>query len=1096
MKLTRRIAAVGLALAMVVSSVPASDVRAQVSYDPINEEKGYHGIYIDTDSVPQDDNIELTTDSGQQLIRARTNVCFQLDCNVDSSWEVKADTPAEVTAGDVTISDNGFVAIKPNAKAGYYTITAMPQNVETVRNSTIRLYVRGTEDPAKVEKVLLNKELMDSEQMEVSEDRMTLTVDGTVTKEPLYVTVEPDYLYEVVEEGAISFENRNDQVYDLTSTGNRLLTTKQKSTGVSFRCIVGNTVDENQDFTLVVKEQDFTKKLVCEEKIEPGSNNTYDISMDRIVHYDINTNAASSLPHHNIKTLQWTLSQNEKALTPETASVVINGITYRDYKVFGSDGDEKVCVAHIYLSDSVAAIDRNASVIVKTETFTSQQLAKDYKVDVLELAGNGTTDDDNAVNIATARFRISTTQSSAFSDIRLDFDKAGLVEDVDYAVKKETFGGKERNVYYFEADGSNLDLSEATFVDVDGVASFEQAREKAFSGDDVSYTVQYIFEDFEAFGSPAANERYNNSGLLAAEFGSQSNLRDNTTLTKQGIGYKKLTVKCTSGTADPKTAEYIIRFVSSASTLSEDGLTVSQNSSRYYNLNKETVHIRQGEAVVPEISDKQVTILDPYMDYEFSVDDVANRIIAKNGDYRINGLNPGKVRVTAVGTVNKTYQDSFYLYVNKDYYVEEFEILFTDAQQAGQVQNSNEVLGKWDKIPVNVRSTAVNGGIPLVTWSLNCDESYATIDAKTGDLTTKRTTSNGKPITITATSVVDESKKTTFDFTIVKVSATSIKTLEEDVAGGTSVVTPNGDNTGVCKVGDSFKLYASSFEPKNATDLDGQIQWSTNDDSVATVDEEGVVTAVGTGTTQISAVYTYGGTQRPAVDYTIKVEKAGNAVTEVVAGNIELNYVGDSKNIGASVLPENATDKTLSYKSSDEKIVTVDEKGQVTAINAGTATVTITAGNGVKKEITVTVKGESKVPVTSSNPQQSNAPAASAAPSGSPVPSVSPSASPAPYGGGDTVAVKAPKVKSVKNVKGKKVRVTIGKSAGAEGYQVAYSTKASFAGQKTVTTKKLTVVLKKLKKKKYYIRVRAYKTVDGTKVYSKYSGKKSVKVKK
>lgn len=978
MRLAKRAMAVALSAAMLVSGLYVGNTAsAQVTYDPINEEKGYHGIYIDTDSVPNDDNIQVTEDKGQTLIKSKTNVCFQLDCNVDSSWEVTPDDPASVVAGDVAISSKGRVSIKPKAKAGYYTITAKPQNVTTVRNSSIRLEVLGTQDPAKVDKVLLNKELMDSDQITVSDDKKSLTVDGTVTNEPLYVTVEPDYLYEVVEEGAIAFENRNEQVYDLPSA-NRL-TTKQKtsgSDGVALRCTIGTEIDSSEDFRLIVKDQDFTKKLVCEEKITAGSNNTYDISMDREVHYDVITNAASSLPHQAIKTMQWTLSQNEEPLQPEAEAVSIDGITYQDYKIMGSDGDDKICVAHIYLSNSVAAIDRGASVIVKTETFTAAQLAKNYKVNVLALSGAGTMQDDNSVNIETTRFRFSTTMNSNFSDIRLDFEQAGLIEDLDYSVKKETFNDKERNVYYFEADQQNLDLTQATFVDVEGVASFEEARNKAFTGTDVSYTVQYILENFEAFGSPSANERYNNTDLVASELGNQSQLTDNTKLTKKGIGYKKLTVKCTSGAADAKTAEYIIRFVSPAKTLYEDGLTISQNSSRYYNLAEETVHIRQGEAVVPEINDKEVTLLDPYMDYEFSVAGVANCFISsKNDDYRINGLKAGKVRVTAVGTVNKGYQDSFDLYVNKDCYDGDFEVLFTDAQRAGQVRNDNEVLGKWDKIPVNVRSTSVNGGIPLVTWSVNCDSSYASIDEETGVLTTRRTTSNGQPITITATSVVDPSKTFEFDFTIVKVSATSIKTLEEDVTeGSTAVVTPNGDNTGICKAGDRFKLYASSYEPKNATDLDGQIQWSTNDESVATVNADGEVTAVGKGTTQISAVYTYEGTQKPAVDYTIQVEDAAVAVKEIVASNVELNYVGDSKNIGASVMPANATDKTLSYKSSNEKIVTVDEKGQVTAINAGTSIVTITAANGVKKEITVTVKGASKDPIASANPNTPGGP--------------------------------------------------------------------------------------------------------------------------
>ncbi len=67
------------------------------------------------------------------------------------------------------------------------------------------------------------------------------------------------------------------------------------------------------------------------------------------------------------------------------------------------------------------------------------------------------------------------------------------------------------------------------------------------------------------------------------------------------------------------------------------------------------------------------------------------------------------------------------------------------------------------------------------------------------------------------------------------------------------------------------------------------------------------------------------------------------------------------------------------------------------------------------------------------------------------------------------------------------------------GYQVQYALKSSFKGSKTKTVKKAeasSVSVKKLKaKKKYYVRIRAYKTVDGKKIYSPWSVKKTVKTK-
>ena len=73
------------------------------------------------------------------------------------------------------------------------------------------------------------------------------------------------------------------------------------------------------------------------------------------------------------------------------------------------------------------------------------------------------------------------------------------------------------------------------------------------------------------------------------------------------------------------------------------------------------------------------------------------------------------------------------------------------------------------------------------------------------------------------------------------------------------------------------------------------------------------------------------------------------------------------------------------------------------------------------------------------------------------------------------------------------------KQAGVTGYEIEYSLKKSFSGSKTVTVKKAATVsgtIKKLKKgKKYYVRVRTYKTVSGKNYYSAWSAVKSAKVK-
>lgn len=98
-------------------------------------------------------------------------------------------------------------------------------------------------------------------------------------------------------------------------------------------------------------------------------------------------------------------------------------------------------------------------------------------------------------------------------------------------------------------------------------------------------------------------------------------------------------------------------------------------------------------------------------------------------------------------------------------------------------------------------------------------------------------------------------------------------------------------------------------------------------------------------------------------------------------------------------------------------------------------------------------------------------------------------------------AFKAEKVtiKRAIAVNKKQAKITWNKVEGAKGYQIQYSTKTNFKGKKTITVKSASATKKLIKKlksgKKYYIRMRAYKIVDGQTLYTSYSAKKKVKIK-
>lgn len=89
------------------------------------------------------------------------------------------------------------------------------------------------------------------------------------------------------------------------------------------------------------------------------------------------------------------------------------------------------------------------------------------------------------------------------------------------------------------------------------------------------------------------------------------------------------------------------------------------------------------------------------------------------------------------------------------------------------------------------------------------------------------------------------------------------------------------------------------------------------------------------------------------------------------------------------------------------------------------------------------------------------------------------------------------KIKKVKNLKGKKVKLSLKKIENAKGYQIAYATNKKFRKKKLLTSKKMTVTVRKLKKKKtYYFKVRAYYSVNGKRKYGKWSNVKKIKIRR
>ena len=142
-----------------------------------------------------------------------------------------------------------------------------------------------------------------------------------------------------------------------------------------------------------------------------------------------------------------------------------------------------------------------------------------------------------------------------------------------------------------------------------------------------------------------------------------------------------------------------------------------------------------------------------------------------------------------------------------------------------------------------------------------------------------------------------------------------------------------------------------AYNPSNATNK--VLTWKSSNEKVATV-KEGTVKAVGIGTATLTATSEDGG-KTATCKVTVTDGKKHIESIRLKTDSIEMKP-GEGKTIYAEYNPSNVDDKTLYWKSSNEKVVTVNE-GYVKAIGEGTATVTAVSRDGGKTascKVTVT----------------------------------------------------------------------------------------------------------------------------------------------
>lgn len=215
---------------------------------------------------------------------------------------------------------------------------------------------------------------------------------------------------------------------------------------------------------------------------------------------------------------------------------------------------------------------------------------------------------------------------------------------------------------------------------------------------------------------------------------------------------------------------------------------------------------------------------------------------------------------------------------------------------------------------------------PTVTWK-SSDNSIVNIEAANGMITANKVG--------TATITASYENKLTATCTIT-VTPIPIKTITIDITSKKAIV------------GEKFTI-AANYEPKDATSP--TLVWNTSNKEVATV-SNGNVTCVGEGTCQI-IVEDESHAAKAVCDLIVEAIKVESITLDCSEKTIT---IGESFTIDATVLPDNATNKQITWSSSDETIAVVNE-GSVTAVSVGTCTITATdKTKNIKAQCSITVK--------------------------------------------------------------------------------------------------------------------------------------------
>ena len=139
-----------------------------------------------------------------------------------------------------------------------------------------------------------------------------------------------------------------------------------------------------------------------------------------------------------------------------------------------------------------------------------------------------------------------------------------------------------------------------------------------------------------------------------------------------------------------------------------------------------------------------------------------------------------------------------------------------------------------------------------------------------------------------------------------------------------------------------------------------KLSWVSSNENVVTVDANGTVRGTGVGEATVTCTTTDGTNLSATKSFTVY-----QPVTSLKASDSKvLLFAGQTKTVSAAAMPEDATDKSVTWSSSKDSVATVSEDGTIRAVGQGTAVITATAKDGSNRTCKIAVTVEPALPIT------------------------------------------------------------------------------------------------------------------------------------